>query len=56
MTQRLNSKAYERQVALVDAIDEEPFRSWRAAQKEALRARGAEACAPWLPAPSPVRG
>lgn len=48
LTQRLNSQAYEQQVALVDAIDEEPFRSWRVARQQVLQARGAERTWVWL--------
>jgi hypothetical protein len=48
LTQRLNSQAYEQQVARVDALDEEPFRSWRAARQEVLGAHGAERTWTWL--------
>lgn len=48
LTQRLNAPAYEAQVARVDAIDAEPFRSWRDARQEVLEARGIERTWVWL--------
>ncbi len=48
LTQRLNAPEYTEQVARVDALDEEPFASWRAARQEVLQAHGTERTWTWL--------
>jgi hypothetical protein len=48
LTERLNTAAYEEQVAAVDALQTEPFTSFRAARREVLAARGRERTAVWL--------
>lgn len=48
LTRRLNSPAYREQVERVDAIDAEPFTSWRDARHEVLAAEGLERTVVWL--------
>jgi hypothetical protein len=49
LTERLNSPAYEAQVAELDKLETQPFASYREARREVLAAKGEERVRRWLP-------